>query len=388
MASIPDSLSGADVAQAATEEARRAYAAMIGRHRSEVVTPALLLDLPAVRRNLERMAERLRGLSMDIRPHIKVHKSPQLSALQVQAGAIGVSTATVWEAVVLARAGIGGIAVMNTVAGPEKIAVLAALAREQELIVAIDDAGNAADLAAAARAAGSELGAVIEVDTGMDRAGVDSVREAVALARDVAALDGIRVAGVTGYEGHCSLTPEDDLRRTRQQEAMAFLVEAAESIRAEGIPCPIVSAGGTATWDWTAAYAGVTEIQAGSYLLMDRFHGPMAPDFQLALTVLSTVVSRRPDRAIVDAGNKSIGAPGLVTIRGHDLENLRFDEEHGVFVATPESAIALGDVVELIPGYAPATVNLFDVYHVLEDDRVLDIWPVIPRGPGYGPVIA
>jgi D-serine deaminase-like pyridoxal phosphate-dependent protein len=384
---VLDVFSRPDLVESATARARQEYGAMIGRHRQEVVTPALLLDRAAVQRNIDKMADHTRGLGVAVRPHVKTHKSPQLSLLQVQAGAVGIATATVWEAIVMARAGVNSVSVMNTVVGEEKLEALAILARDHEVLVAIDDADNAAEIAAAGRAAGSTVGLLIEVDTGMDRAGVDSVEEAVELARAVIGLEGVRLEGVTGYEGHCSLTPERDLRHERQQTAMAFLVSAAEAIRATGAPCPVVSAGGTATWDWTAAYPGVTEVQAGSYALMDIFHGSMVPDFEIALTVLTRVCSRRPDRVITDAGNKSIGAPGLVTIKGHDLENLRFDEEHGVFIATPSSPIKLGDVLELVPGYTPATVNLFDVFHVLEDDRVIDIWPVIPRGPGYGSLI-
>lgn len=386
MTSLLDSLPPGDISARATDAARRAYAAMIGRRREEIITPALALDLPAARANIAAMAEHLASLSVDIRPHIKVHKSPQMARMQIDAGAIGVSTATVWEAVVMARAGIGGVAVINTVAGADKLATLAGLAREADIIVAVDEADNAAAVDAAAAAAGSVISLMIEVDTGMDRAGVDSVAEAAELAQAVATLEHVRLVGVTGYEGHCSLTPEDELRHERQRLAMGFLVEAAEAIRGLGLDCPIVSAGGTATWDWTAAFPGVTEIQAGSYMVMDRFHGPMAPTFVPSLSVLATVISRRPDRVIVDAGNKSIGAPDLVSISSHDLPNLRFDEEHGIFVATDASPLTVGDVVELVPGYAPATVNLYDVYHVVEDDRVVDIWPVIPRGPGYGPL--
>lgn len=377
----------ADVVQETEDRVRSAYGGAIGRPTNEVVTPALILDLPAARRNIEKMAERVRGMTAELRPHIKVHKSPQLARMQVEAGAIGVSTATVWEAIVMARSGIDGVAVINTVAGPDKLRALAELARDADVMVAVDDAGNAADIAAAARAAGSTVGILIEIDTGMDRAGVDSVEEAVELARRVAELEGLRLQGVTGYEGHCSLTPERELRHQRQHAAMQFLVESAKRIRAEGLPCPIVSAGGTATWDWTATYPQVTEIQAGSYVLMDHFHGAMVGDFEPALTVLTTVISRRPDRVIVDAGNKSMGAPALATMRGHDLPVLRFDEEHGVFVAEPDGGPKVGDVVELLPGYAPGTVNWYDAYHVVEDGRVVDIWPVIPRGPGHGGLV-
>lgn len=372
-----------DVLHEVHDHVRRAYGGAIGRHRSEVVTPALILDLPAARRNITKMADRMRTMTADLRPHIKAHKSPELARMQVDAGAIGVSVATVWEAIVMVRSGLDGVFVVNTVAGGEKIAALAALARDAEVMVAIDDAENAAEIAAAAQAAGSTLGVMIEVDTGMDRAGVDTVEQAVALAGRISDLGELRLLGVTGYEGHCSLTPERELRHERQQAAMGFLVEAADAILAAGFPAPIVSAGGTATWDWTAAYPRVTESQAGSYAVIDRFHGAMVDDFEVAVTVVATVISRPHDRVIVDAGNKSMGAPAFASIVGHDLAVLRFDEEHGIFVATPDVPLRVGDVVELAPGYTAGTINWYDAYHVVEDDRVVDIWPVFPRGPGH-----
>jgi len=370
------------------ERVRRAYGSAIGRQRHDVVTPALLLDLPAARRNISKMGESIKSMPAKLRPHIKVHKSPELSRMQVEAGAIGLSTATVWEAVVLVRSGLDGIFVVNTIAGREKIAALADIARDANVMVAVDDAKNAADIADAARAAKSTVGVLIEVDTGMDRAGVDTADEALELARKIAKLDGIKLLGVTGYEGHCSLTPERDLRSTRQKAAMSMLVQAARKLEAAGFPMPIVSAGGTATWDWTATTPGVTEIQAGSYAVMDNFHGAMVGDFERAVFVLSTVISRPPERVIFDAGNKSLGAPMLTTIRGHDLKGFRFDEEHGLFEATPDHPLHVGDVCELVPGYAPSTVNWYDCYHVVDGDRVVDIWPVIPRGPGHGGLIA
>jgi D-serine deaminase-like pyridoxal phosphate-dependent protein len=370
------------------DRVKRAYGSAIGRHRRDVVTPALLLDLPAARRNITKMADRIKKMPAGLRPHIKVHKSPELARLQIDAGAIGLSTATVWEAIVLVRSGLDSIFIVNTIAGREKLAALADLARDADVMVAVDDATNAADIAAAARAAKSTVGVLIEVDTGMDRAGVDTPEQAVELARKVAALEGVRLFGLTGYEGHCSLTPERELRSTRQRAAMSMLVMAAEKLKAAGLPSPIVSAGGTATWDWTATTPGVTEIQAGSYVVMDNFHAPMAGDFEKAITVLSTVISRPPDRVIVDAGNKSLGAPALSTIRGHDLKGFRFDEEHGIFEADPGYPLKVGDVVELIPGYAPGTVNWYDAYHVIEGDHVVDVWPVIPRGPGHGGLIS
>ncbi len=377
----------ADVVEEALSRVRAAYGGSIGQRLQEAVTPALLLDLPAATRNITTMAGRMRGLPAELRPHIKVHKSPQLARMQIESGAIGVATATVWEAIVMARAGINSVFVVNTIVGATKIAALAELAREADVMVAVDDSNNAAELASAARGAGSSLGILIEVDTGMDRAGVDTVRQAVSLGQAIENLDGLTLLGVTGYEGHCSLTPEHDLRHQRQQTAMRFLVETAGALRDAGLPCPIVSAGGTATWEWTAAYPGVTESQAGSYVVMDNFHGAMVEDFEHAVTVLTTVISRTPDRVIVDAGNKSMGAPSLASIRNHHLPVLRFDEEHGVFTATADCPFRVGDVVELIPGYAPGTVNWYDAYHIVQDGKIIDIWPVIPRGPGHGGII-
>jgi D-serine deaminase-like pyridoxal phosphate-dependent protein len=381
---MADVLDVHDVLGETQDRVRRAYGGAIGRRREELITPALILDLAAARRNIEKMAERVRSMTAELRPHIKVHKSPQLARMQLEAGAIGLSVATVWEAIVMARSGAPSVFVANTVAGREKLAALAALAHEVEVMIAIDDAVNAETISRAASDAGADIGVMIEVDTGMDRAGVDSIEEGLALAERVAPLPGLSLMGVTGYEGHCSLTPERDLRHERQRAAMGFLVETAEALRARGLPAPIVSAGGTATWDWTATYPGVTEIQAGSYTVMDNFHGAMVGDFENALTVLATVISRRPDRVIVDAGNKSMGAPALASIKGHELENFRFDEEHGIFAASPGDGLAVGDVVELVPGYAPATVNWYDAYHVIEDGKVVDVWPVVPRGPGHG----
>ena len=264
---------GSALIEETTARVRREYGGAIGHHRSELVTPALVLDLPAAKRNIDKMAARIRELPAEIRPHIKVHKSPGLGRLQVEAGAIGLSTATVWEAIVLADAGIDHLFVVNTVAGPRKMAALAELAREHDIMVAIDDAANAAELAAAARAAGSELKVFIEVDTGMDRAGIDTLEAALALARAASDLKGIRLVGVTGYEGHCSLTFERELRHERQRKAMGMLVGIADGLEQAGFPCPIRSAGGTATWEWTAAFPGMTEIQAGTYAVMDNFHG-------------------------------------------------------------------------------------------------------------------
>jgi D-serine deaminase-like pyridoxal phosphate-dependent protein len=366
------------------QDVLRQYGGDIGKRREELITPALVLDIDAAQRNIDHMAGALAALGpATIRPHYKTHKSPDLALRQVEAGAGGLSTATVWEAAVLAGAGLDDIFVVNTVSHPAKIRLLAELAAGQRILVAVDEADNAAALSAAAVRAGATLGVLVEVDTGMDRCGVDTATAAVALARRVTELPGLDFAGITGYEGHCSLTLDDALRHERQRAAMSFFTGVADQLESGGIPCRIRSAGGIATWRWTAGYPGITEIQAGTYVVMDNYHGQMVPGFEHSLTIQATVISRQSGRVIVDAGNKSVAAPADVTIVGHPHPVVRFDEEHGIFAAPDGSALRVGDSVALVPGYSPTTVNWYDAYHVVRGDVVTDVWPIIPRGPGH-----
>ena len=366
------------------DRVRREYGHAVGRRRDELVTPALVLDIDAAQRNIDRMAAELRRIgSTTIRPHYKTHKSPDLARRQVQAGAGGLSMATVWEAAVLAGDGFDDLFVVNTVSHPDKIRLLAELARDRRILVAVDEAANAAAHSAAAARAGSTIGIFVEVDTGMNRCGVDTPEQALALARTVSELPGLRFEGITGYEGHCTLTPEEDLRHAKQQQAMELFTGTADFLEANGVPCAIRSAGGIATWNWTAAYPGITEIQAGSYVVMDNFHGKMVPGFEHSLTIQGSVISRQSRQVIVDVGNKSVADPYNVTIVGHDLEVFRSDEEHGIFSAPGGSPLKVGDFVTLVPGYSPSTVNCYDAFHVVQDDVVVDVWPVIPRGPGH-----
>lgn len=359
-----------------------AYGSAVGRDVHELPTPMLLLDLPAAARNIERMGQGIAARQSAIRPHVKVHKSPDLSRLQVDAGAIGLSVATVWEAMVMAGSGIDDIFVVNTVAGRDKLRALALLARERRILVAVDEAANAEAVAAAARAAGSELGVLVEVDTGMDRAGVDSPADAVTLARVVDDLDGVRLEGLTGYEGHCSVEDDVAARTVLQRLAMEKLIAARDALLASGLDCPIVSAGGTRTWWLTAATPDVTEVQAGTYVVMDAFHSGLEGGFEHALHIGTTIISRAPGRLIVDVGSKTVAASELSRLEGHDMPVVRFDEEHGIFASSaPEPRV--GTFLRLVPGYAPSTVASFDAFHVVEGDRVIDIWPVIPRGPGH-----
>jgi len=356
------------------------YRAAIGRSRSELETPALLLDLDIARQNIAVMAGHMERAGKSLRPHTKTHKAPQIARLQVDAGAIGVSTATAWEAIVMIDAGVDDILVANEVVGPSRIRALAEVARDGRVTVAVDSAANLDDLSAAAVAAGSVIGVLVEVDVGMNRGGVRSKEEALDVARHAVSLPGIEWRGAMGYEGHCMLEPDRALRVTKQGKAMTHLFEVVDHLAADGIECEIVSAGGTGTYDLIAAHPRVTELQAGSYVFMDAFHGSLIPGFDVALTVLATVMGRHGDRVILDAGRKGVGIDLMLPSPvGIEATTAFVDEEHTGIDVPASSPLRYGDTVELMAGYGPTTVNLYGRYHVIEGGVVTDIWPVMAR---------
>jgi D-serine deaminase-like pyridoxal phosphate-dependent protein len=364
----------------AHDRVRSLYAPEIGRARDELTTPALLLDMDALGANLGIMAAGMRDSSANLRAHVKVHKSPHIARLQVEQGAIGVGCATVWEAIVMARAGIDDVFVINEVVGAEKTRALALLAREADVKASVDDAVQVDELSRAAVAAESRIGVLIDVDEGMHRAGVASAEEALPLARRMAEADGLEFLGLTGYEGHCSLEFDAARRHAMAGEAMGVLTGIASHLADHGLPCQIVSAAGTGTWEVTSRYPGVTEIQPGSYATMDGHHRGLDPRFGWAVTVLASVISRRSDRIVLDAGSKTVGASHGV-LRDWDLEVYRFDEEHSIFLADDSCPLRVGDKVEILCNYTPFAIGYFEGYHVMQDGHVADIWPVMPRGP-------
>jgi D-serine deaminase-like pyridoxal phosphate-dependent protein len=361
------------------------YRDQIGRARHEVTTPALLLDLDKAKRNIATMAEKFRDLPAVLRPHIKVHKSPQLALMQVEAGAVGVACATVWEAIVMAEAGIADVLIANQLTNPDKVRAAAELARDHRLTIAVDDARNVEQLSAAATEAGAELELLIELDVGMGRCGVRTKEETLPLAERIAELPGLTLRGVQAYEGHCMLEPDPDKRVADAHAANQASIDAFDLLAERGHPVQVISAGGTGTYFITGANPRIHEVQAGSYTLMDSMHGALVPGgFEVAMTVAGTVVSRQGNTVVLDCGRKAVGidfvTPPVVSHPGGEVRY--YAEEHCLidFPSTPP--LDLGDVAEVMGGYGPTTVNLHDVFHVVEDGVVTDIWPVTPRGPG------
>jgi D-serine deaminase-like pyridoxal phosphate-dependent protein len=227
----------------------------IGKRRNEVPTPALLLDLPKARQNIAEMANRMATVPAALRPHVKIHKNPGLGKMQIAAGAVGLTTATVWEAGAMVDAGHTSILIANQVVGPTKVAELARIAGLAQVIVAVESAYNANELSEAAVRAGSRIDVLVEIDVGLHRAGVRSVEAALALGAHVSKLPGLRLQGVLGYEGHCMLEPDRAVRVEKTLAANTALIALADAFDRDGLDTTIVAAGGFGTWDITGANA-------------------------------------------------------------------------------------------------------------------------------------
>jgi 3-hydroxy-D-aspartate aldolase len=353
----------------------------VGRKRCELPTPALVLDRDAMRQNIAEMA-RWSADHAAIRPHFKVHKSVEIAREQIAAGAIGMTAATVWEARALVSAGIDDVLIANEVASPAKGALLAELATVSRITVAVDDVGVASMLAASARARGCVIDVLVDIDVGMHRGGVRSVAGARELADALVPLDGIRLRGVMGYEGHVVLEPDRERRAQLAREAMDHLARGAEAIEAGGHEVAVVSAGGTNTYDMTGVHPRVTELQAGTYAVVDHTYAQLSPAFTPALFVAGTVVSRTSGTAIVDCGTKAVAvdvAPPLPPVGSVRAVH----EEHTLLDVDGDGPPVPGDVLEMVVGYSGGTINLHDVYFVASGEEIVDVWPILARGPGW-----
>lgn len=350
----------------------------------ELDTPALLLDLDTLESNIELMAAYFRGKTAHLRPHVKSHKLPPVARRQFAAGAPGVCAAKVSEAEAMVAGGIGDVFIANQVVSEVKIKRLITLAERARISVAVDEAGNIADLAGAATEAGVTLGVLVEVDVGMKRCGVDNAASALVLARQVSDdAKGLEFRGLMGYEGHVMGIRDRDERVRVCQEAMAKVTAAADYLRSKGLPVLEVTGGGTMTYDISGDFPGVTEIEAGSYALMDTNFRDRGSPFQCAMSLLTTVISTvRPGVAICDAGLKTIthefGLPEVKDRPGVALTKL--SEEHASLQLTAGASVKPGDKLELLPSHGCTTVNLHDWAYAIRGGRVEEVWQITGRG--------
>jgi D-serine deaminase-like pyridoxal phosphate-dependent protein len=349
--------------------------------REAIETPALLVDLDALEANIRLMADWFRGRRARLRPHFKTHKSPAIAHRQVAAGAKGICCAKLSEAEVLVASGITDVLIANQVVDPAKIARLAGLARGgAKVTVCADNHANVAELSKAASRVGTVLRVLVEVDVGMNRCGVRTADEALALARTIAGSPGLLFEGIQAYEGHLVQLVDREARRAGVREMADRVGRIKAMMEADGLAVNEVSGAGTATYDITGDDTIWTEIQAGSYVFVDTSYRPMGLPFREALSVLATVVHKRPGVAVTDAGMKVISTDhGPPSVKGDPGLEVRLNEEHGI-VSDPADELSYGRKIELVPGHCCTTVNLHDRYHCLRDGNLEVVWPIPGRG--------
>ncbi len=357
----------------------------VGLPIEDLDTPVLLLDLDAMERNIERMSRHIEGRGKHWRPHAKAFKCPAIAHKLKRAGAIGVTVAKVSEAEVMAAAGVEDILIAHLVVGPRKAARLSALQRLADVKATVDHPEHIPTLAKAAQAAGVEIGLLVDVDLGMGRTGVASAEQAVSLARQVADAPGLRFDGLMGYEGHTLMIPDPDEKRQAIGKAIGKLKEAVEAVEAAGLPCRIVSAAGTGSYQYTADLPRVTELQAGGGIFACRYYTEVCrvEGHEPAINVLATVVSRPAEnRLILDAGRKTLSdykiMPNLPDWPGATV--LGLSAEHATVEVDSTTILKIGQVVRLIPGYSDFTFVLHDEVIGHRQGRVEACWRLWGRG--------
>ncbi|MBM3939761.1 MAG: DSD1 family PLP-dependent enzyme [SAR202 cluster bacterium] len=350
---------------------------------SELDTPCLIVDLDALTHNIGVIARRYEGTGVQLRPHAKNHKSPVIAALQMRAGNTvgGVCAAKVSEAEAMVNGGVRSVLVANQIASPAKARRLAALAARAEVIAAVDAPEHVRLLGDAARDAGVTLGAVIEVNTSMRRAGIRAVEQAPPLAKLIAETAGLRFRGIMSHQT-ISGFPSREERYKVGGGYFARVMEVKTAIEQAGVPVEIVSTGETWTYDVAADTPGVTEVEGGTYVFMEMGYDYMT-EFRIAGRVLGTIVSvPEPGLAIGDVTVEAIGAPnGTPSVEGMPGVRVRALTHRGtVLESDGRTPLRPGERYTLLTHQQDVTMNRWDEYVVVRDGVVVDVWPVAARG--------
>ena len=356
----------------------------VGMPVDQLPTPALVVDIEILNRNMETMAEYLARTKTNLRPHAKTHKTPTIGHMQMRAGAVGLCCATVGEAEVMVYSGISNVMIANEVVDPLSLRRAVNLARQARVMMIVDDRENVRNLSAVARQYGVSMDVLVDLDVGQGRCGARSVGQLTELAREVEQSKGLQLKGVFGYEGHVQFIQDRAERTQKGQAANEKLVQAAKELTRLGMNIEIVSGAGTGTYDIAAEYPGITEIQAGSYIFMDGTYQKLGLPFEQSLTVLATVVSRPThDVAVFDVGLKGISPerfnPSVQGCSGRMIEVSKLSEEHSVANLSGDIDPRPGEKMHFVPSHCCTTVNLYDSMFVARNGMVEAIWPIAAR---------
>jgi D-serine deaminase-like pyridoxal phosphate-dependent protein len=348
-------------------------------------TPALLIDLDVLDANIAHVAQTCRAHGVAWRPHFKGHKTLEIARMQLAAGAIGITCAKLGEAEVLAAGGIRDIMIANQIVGAVKLQRLMRLLDAADVIVAVDSRENIAELAKAVWQSGKNLRVVIEVNIGMNRAGVEPGEPVLALAAEIAQHPNLRLVGVMGWEAHATAITDTAQKEKAVAAAIGLLTASADQCRRAGHDIEIVSCGGTGTFTYCIKQPGVTEVQVGGAVLSDEhYRGHYHLDMPVSLTILTSVTSRpTPTRIILDAGRKAMSIEAAVprALNLPAVRNLKLSAEHAQLeLEAPSDTPRIGDKVELVTGYTDTTVHLHEEIVALRKGQLEAVWKVAGRG--------
>ena len=366
---------------------------LIGRQGSRLSlnTPVLVIDRDTLQRNIDAMAAFARDKGMALRPHAKTHKSADIAKLQLAAGAVGVCCAKLGEAEALAEGGVQNILITSPVVTPQAIARLIALnGKISQLRVVADNPDNVDAIAAATTAAGRALDVVVDIDPGIRRTGVSSAEAALELTQRIAAAETLRFAGVQYYCGAQQHIESYVDRRAAIADRTEYLRGVVETLSRAGYVPEVITGGGTGTHRIDAELGVLTELQAGSYVFMDKQYNDCDLDgqgrkpFETSLFVDAHVISANSaSMATIDAGFKALSTDGglPVVIDGAPTGAMFvfMGDEHGALIA-PDHTFRIGDHISLAVPHCDPTVNLYEAYHVVRDGALIAIWPVSARG--------
>jgi len=368
--------------------------AEIGIPLDEVDTPALIVDLDAFERNLKRLADKVAGSGVKLRPHAKTHKCAVIALKQMELGAVGVCVQKVGEAEAMVYGGVKDVYVSNEIVGASKLRRLMGLAHMARIATCADDPSQIRALNEAAGEAGVTMTVHVEVNMGGNRCGVEAGEPALALARQIADSPHLSFAGLQAYHGSAQHLRTWEERQKAIASAIDKAARTRDLLAANGLPCDNITGAGTGTFEFETGSGVYTELQCGSYIFMDADYGRnLGPDgtptraFEPSLFVWATVMSRPTDaRAIVDAGLKALGMDsGPPTLWDEPAATYeRASDEHGrLAVAGATNRLHIGDKIKLVPGHCDPTVNLYDWYVGIRGNRVETIWPISARGAVY-----
>ncbi|HEV8431413.1 MAG TPA: alanine racemase [Pyrinomonadaceae bacterium] len=360
-------------------------------HISELETPAVIVDLDVMERNLSRMADYCRTHQLLLRPHTKSHKVPELAKRQIASGATGITVAKVGEAEVMLAAGIDDMLIAYPIVGADKTARLARIAERAQVSVSLDSEEAAREISAAAARQGTTIGILVEMDVGFRRCGLSNENDLVTLAQKITELPALEFKGLMFFPGHFGVGPEQ--RATLRAQVNEFLEASIAAFERAGVPLSVVSGGSTPTAYESGLFRGVNEVRPGMYIFNDRNTVAISAcslsdcALSVAVTVVSTAVS---GHAIIDGGSKTFsydrfqGGDGSgfgIVKEDSAAEVERFSEEHGhLNIAHSERRYRVGERLSIIPNHVCTTVNMHDEIYGVRGEQVEEVWRVAARG--------